>query len=105
VVELVVSAAVVDVDAAAVVELVVSAADVDEVAAAGVVVDDVASSSEVEVASSDVEVASSEVEVASSVVDGVPGVLGVVVAGGPSVRATVVFGWVDGVVSTSVGMV
>ncbi len=112
----VVPAAVVDVDAAAVVELVVSAA---------VVVDEDVSSSEVEVASSEVEVASSVEVVPAAVVDvdaaavvelvvsaavvvelvestGVPDV---VVAGGPSVLAEVVLGWLDSVVSTSVGAV
>ena len=105
-------AAVVDVDAAAVVELVVSAADVVEleVSAADVVelevsAADVVSADDVvdEDSSSVVEVASSVVEVASSVVEGEPGMLGVVVAGGPLLG--VVWGLVDGVVDTSVGVV
>ena len=87
-------AGVVDVDAAAVVEVV--APGVVEVVVSPADVED-------DVASSEVEVASSEVEVASSVVDGEPGVLGVVVAGGPLDCAGVVLGLVDGVVSTSVG--
>ena len=83
----------------------VSTADVVGVVVSPIDVEDEVASSEVEVASSEVEVASSEVEVASSVVDGEPAVLGVVVAGGPLDCAGVVLGWVDGVVSTSVGAV
>ncbi len=83
-----------DVNAAVVVELVAASAVAEEI-----------TSSEVNVASSEDDVASSELDVASSVREGVSGLLGVVVAGGPLVCACVVLSLFAGVVMSTFGRV